>query len=549
MRQAEHVKLDVDPGSDASLLQRAARALERGDFRAAHGECLTVLQRSGPQAEAWYLLGIIAAEHGNYAKAAELFDRAIGLEAGDARYHAQRAKALVSLLQREGAREAAARAEALAPADALTLDTLGVVHTRLGDHATAIRLFERAVAADPGRANFHYNLAASRQFAGDFDAAGSAYQDALALDPGLYKAWSALVQLRRQSAADNHIEVLTALFGAGGADGERDRHLGHALAKSHEDLGDHAQALAWLKRAKAGQGGPDPVDHAVFAAARAPVLAVKPGWPSERPIFVTGLPRTGTTLADRILSSHSQVSSAGELTNFALIAKRMTATPGNLVMDAATLEAAGGLDLAALGQAYEDSAAHLVGRAPRFVDKMPLNFVYAGLIHAALPRARIICLRRHPMDACLSNYRQLFATGYSYYAYANDLEDCGRYYLEFDRLCRHWRETLPTDRYMEIAYEDIVADLEGSARALLSHCGLDWEAQCLDFHQQSGPVATASSVQVRQPIYSSSVGRWRRYGAALDGLRAVLAEGGVLDADGEWLRGAEIPAGLGGDAV
>lgn len=539
MRQAERVRMEIDPGSDAGLLQRAARALERGEFRAAHADCLAVLQRSGAQAEPYFLLGLITAAHDNHAKAVELFDRAIALEAGDARYQAHRAKALVALLQRDAAREAARLAEALAPADALTLDTIGVVHTRLGNHDAAVRLFERAVAADPGRANFHYNLAASRQFAGDFDGAETAYLAALALDRSLYKAWSALVQLRRQTAADNRIEALTTLFGAGGDDAERDRHLGHALAKSHEDLGDHVQALTWLQRAKAGQrpDGRDPVDRAVFATARQPLESINPGWPSERPVFVVGLPRTGTTLADRILASHSQVSSAGELTNFALIAKRMAGTPGNLVLDAATLQAAGSLDLAALGQAYEASTAALVGEAPRFVDKMPLNFVYAGLIHAALPQARIICLRRHPMDACLSNYRQLFATGYSYYAYANDLEDCGRYYLEFDRLCRHWRETLPPDRYMEIAYEDIVADLEGSTRALLSHCSLDWEAQCLDFHQQSGPVATASSVQVRQPLYSTSVGRWRRYGAALDGLRAVLTDGGVLDLDGDWIRG------------
>ena len=528
----------IEARNDEDLLRRAGRALERGDFRAAHADCLTVLQRSGPRAEAYFLLGAIAAAHDNHAKALELFDRAITLETGDGRYHAHRAKTLVSLLQRDEARDAAQTAESLAPADALTLDTIGVVHTRLGDHDAAIRLFEQAVAVDPGRAEYHYNLAASRQFAGDFDGAETAYLAALALDPDLYKAWSALVQLRRQTPEDGRIETLTGLFGAGGENAERDRHLGHALAKSHEDLGDHAQALAWLRRAKAGAtaDGPDPVDRAVFAAARVPLATEQAGWPSARPILVVGLPRTGTTLVDRILASHSQVSSAGELTNFALIAKRMTGTPGNLVMDAATLQAASSLDLAALGRAYEASAAALVGEAPRFVDKMPLNFIYAGLIHAALPQTRIICLRRHPMDACLSNYRQLFATGYSYYAYAGDLEDCGRHYLEFDKLCRHWREILPADRYMEIAYEDIIADQEGSTRALLRHCGLDWQAQCLDFHRQSGPVATASSVQVRQPLYSSSVGRWRRYGAALDGLRAVLTEGGVLDADGEWLR-------------
>ena len=152
--------------------------------------------------------------------------------------------------------------------------------------------------------------------------------------------------------------------------------------------------------------------------------------------------------------------------------------------------------------------------------------------------AAIVCLRRHPMDTCLSNYRQLFATSFSYYNYAFSLEHTARYYLEFDRLMAFWRDRLPADRFMEIAYEDIIADQEGQTRRLLAHCGLDWQEACLDFHQQDAAVATASSVQVRQPLYSSSVGRWRKYGAALDPMREILQAGGVIDADGAWLRGA-----------
>jgi hypothetical protein len=316
-------------------------------------------------------------------------------------------------------------------------------------------------------------------------------------------------------------------------DPDRALHLGHALAKTYEDLGDLPAAHAWLLCAKAAKRAAvvyDPhADQAMFAAAARtfPAGTRVEGNLSEAPIFVVGLPRTGTTLVDRILSSHPDVASLGELTNFALHIKRRAKTPSNMVLDVETLERASSLDLAAIGSDYLDSVRALAGDAPRFVDKMPLNFIYAGLIHRALPNARIVCLRRHPMDACLSNFRQLFATGFSHYNYAFDLEDVGRYYVGFERLVAHWRDELPADRFIEVAYEDLVADQEGETRRLLAACGLSWNDACLSFHENRAPVATASSVQVRRPLYASSVGRWRRYGDALAPLRKVLVEGGI----------------------
>jgi hypothetical protein len=145
--------------------------------------------------------------------------------------------------------------------------------------------------------------------------------------------------------------------------------------------------------------------------------------------------------------------------------------------------------------------------------------------------ARIICLRRDPMDVCLSNFRQLFATGFSYYNYAYDLEDVARYYVGFDRLVAHWRAVLPPERFTEVGYEDMVADQEGQTRRLLAFCGLEWNPRCLDFHENAAPVATASSVQVRQPLYATSVGRWRRYGAGLTPMRQILEAAGLVSAE------------------
>ena len=185
------------------------------------------------------------------------------------------------------------------------------------------------------------------------------------------------------------------------------------------------------------------------------------------------------------------------------------------------------VDPAVLGAAYVDSTRPRTGHTVHFIDKMPLNFFYCGLINTALPNARIICLRRHPMDACLSNFRQLFSTSFSYYNYAYSLEDIARYYVMFDGLVQHWRNHLPSDRYTEVHYEDLVANQETTSRRLIEHCGLVWEDQCLDFHENATPVATASSVQVRNPIYSSSVGRYKRYGNRLDGVARILEAAGI----------------------
>ncbi len=524
----------------AALIDSARTALSARRFEAAHRAAMTVLQQHGPDAEAFFVLAMIAVEHGNPGKAAEVLDRAIALEPEDARYHAHRARCLLSINRQDLTWPAVRQAMDCGPRDALTFDTIGVVLTRLGAHSEAVKLFETAVAQNPGDANFYYNLGASRQFSGDFDGAAEAYRQALSIHPDLYKASSALVSLGK-TFVDAALEDTLQHSIETSSTSESDLHLGHALARICEDRKDYPAAMNWLHRAKtkkseevAHETGDD---RAVFsAAANMPAKPAAAGYDSERPIFVVGMPRTGTTLVDRILGAHSAVEMAGELSNFSIQLKRLARTPGGFVMDAATLEAGWQVDLKALGEAYEKSTDNLVGQARRFTDKMPLNFMFAGHINAALPNARIVCLRRHPLDTCLSNYRQLFATSFSYYNYAYSLEHTARYFLEFDRLMRFWREHLPADRFMEIGYEDIIADQEGQTRRLLEHCGLAWEEACLDFHQQDVAVATASSVQVRQPLYSSSIDRWKHYREALAPMMAVLEAGEVIDADGQWLK-------------
>ena len=185
-----------------------------------------------------------------------------------------------------------------------------------------------------------------------------------------------------------------------------------------------------------------------------------------------------------------------------------------------------GLDFAKLGAAYVASTRPDTGKTARFIDKLPHNFLYAGLIARALPRARIICVRRNPMDTCLGNFRQLFAQTSPYYDYSFDLQDTGRYFIQFDRLMAHWQRTMP-ERFVEIEYEQLVEDQESVTRRLLDICGLPWDEACLRFEENSAPVATASAVQVRSPIFRSSLQRWKRYEPQLQELRALLEGAGI----------------------
>lgn len=508
-------------------LDEAEQRLAARDYRGAHTLILAAIGADDTDARAWFLMGVIAADHGNAARAAELFEKAAALGTDDARIEAYLARARMALSDAPGARDAVNRAISLRPADPLTQDTIGVVLARLGDHAAALAWFEVATAGAPGVAAYWYNLGISREFLGDFAGAEAALLTSLGLDKEQPRAWWALTGLRRQTPQDGRAGDLEALFARSGQDAAATQQLGHALAKTWEDLGEPLKALQWLEQAKAPRraatGYRSQADEALFEAAARAHLAPGAGAASERPVFIVGLPRTGTTLLDRILSSHHQVASAGELTAFGLALKRGAATPSPLMLDPPTFAAASGVDPRELGAAY---LAATDGLAPpgktRLIDKMPLNVLYAGLIHEALPEARIICLRRHPLDAVLANYRQLFATEFPYYDYALSLEDTARYYVMFDHLVAHWRARLPADRFTEVAYEDLVAGLEGEARRLVAFLGLDWDPACLAFHENAAPVSTASAVQVRAPLYASSVGRWKGYGAALDGARAVL---------------------------
>lgn len=509
-------------------MQQILSMIERKEYKAVHSHCMALIHADVTDPRPYCGLAHIAFDHDNFDKAFELFETARRYAPDNPLYIAHEAKALSLRARNDEARKLADHAKLNDIVEAHTADMLGVIYSRTGFHERAIAFFEKAVTLDSSPANFYYNLAASQQFSGLFNRAETHYKAALARNPKLYRARSALASLKKQSREQNNLFELKADFEAQSSDSSAALHLGHAIAKTYEDLGEYETSLDWLHKAKAAKArelnyNPQ-TDTKLFQAARgtenkdadiAPLC-------EAAPIFIVGLPRTGTTLVDRIISSHSKVTSAGELNLFADLIKKHSRSPSNLVMDAEGFTAIKTKSVSSLGFDYATGTQDLARGAQRFTDKMPLNFLNCGLIHRALPNARIVALRRGAMDSCLSNYRQLFSTQFSYYNYTFDLEDTAKYYRAFDALMTYWRETLPEDRFMEIGYEDIIGAQETKTRELLAFCGLDYEEACLRFHENQAPVATASSVQVRQPLYSGSIGRWKKYGHQLDGLKTAL---------------------------
>jgi len=251
------------------------------------------------------------------------------------------------------------------------------------------------------------------------------------------------------------------------------------------------------------------VDRIIHAHTRAWIDAAPSGYSAAAPVFVAGLPRTGTTLVERIIASHPAMDSAGETGAFAAEMRR------------AMKNTSTGADLAGLGRGYVDSVtAFRVPKNVRFVDKTLQNYLYCGLIHAALPKAKIILIQRHPLDACWAIYKAHFQGKFAFSYHQIELAE---YYLAYRRLSRHWRATLPPDVLLEINYEDIIRDQAATSRRIISFAGLPWDGEVLRFHESPAPSATASAVQVRRPIYSSSVGKWRHHADRLASLRARLA--------------------------
>jgi Flp pilus assembly protein TadD len=520
----------------AELYAQLTAAFDRRDWLAAQQLATRMFPLAPRHPELHYIAGITSLELQQMRHALEYLRNATILEPMRAEYAVQFAKALAVARMNRNARVAADQALALSPKDPLLLDTLGVVYSQIGVYASAVTTFRQAVILAPAHAPYRYNLATALVAAGDLDAAEIEIESCLSLDPKYWRAHLTLAQLRRQTPANHHVDRLVTLLSqvqSTPVDTPALVCLNMALAKEYEDLADYPRAFDHLTQGKcAGSANRDysiDRDEALFHAITESFperSGVADGHPTDEPIFIIGMPRTGTTLVERIISSHPDVHSAGELLNFGMSIKHLSGSRTPILIDLDTIVKSRNLDWRRLGEAYLSSTRPATGHKPHFIDKLPHNFLYAGFIANALPNAKIVCLRRNPMDTCLSNFRQLFAPKSPYFDYSFDLLDTGRYYLLFNRLMAHWQRVFPR-RILEMDYETLIDTQEACSRQLLEFCGLAWDDTCMHFENNPTPVATASAVQVRAPIYRSALKRWKKYEQQLGELRRLLSDGGV----------------------
>jgi tetratricopeptide (TPR) repeat protein len=463
-------------------------------------------------------------------------DRALSIEPHDAPLLIRRAQCLLALGRLPDACEAAAAAQLKAPPDPVLYDALGSLFSRVNDQERALSAYDRAVRLAPDNPHFIFNRATVYRFLGRLAEAEADYDRVIALQPADYEAYQNRSELRPQSVDANHIGELEALVARGISDWRGDVQVRYALAKEYEDIGDYAKSFQHLcrgaKKRREHMRYDVTVDVATvdwiiqaFPAVPDETVQQRGGAPGDAPIFIVGLPRSGTTLVDRILGSHSKVYSAGELDHLALcIVDAVRGRSGGVQLPRRELIARSAeLDFAALGSDYLERARHTAAADVRFTDKMPLNYLYCGLIRRALPNAKIVHVTRRPMAACYAMYKTLFKDGYPF---SYDLGEIGRYYVGYRRLMDHWQATIPAVIY-PLSYEALVADQVGETRKLLDFCGLEWQDSCVEFHRNPSPTTTASAAQVRRPLYDSSVSQWRHYEAELAELSSLLSAAGI----------------------
>ena len=440
-----------------------------------------------------------------------------------------RAKTLKQLERTDEALEFARQAVALAPYSAEAHLALALVLQARGETDEALAQFEQAATLPGSIAEEALNGRATLLMeSGRKEEAMAAFDRALEAFPGSVRVLTSRADAKTFKAGDPDVAAIEALL----AEGERrslpDQTSAHfALGKAYLDMGDAVRAFSHLNTANRQKRSTFRYDSAAtdrwmrgIADTFAPALFERlrrVGAPSELPVFIVGMPRSGTSLVEQILASHSQVFGAGELSALRLVIESHGLFPD--LLHSMTAETA-----QHLGRAYLDRIEPLASAHLRLIDKMPGNFLYAGLIPLILPGARLIHCRRDPVDTCLSCYTKQFG-GEQQFAY--DLTELGEFYTGYQRLMDHWAQVLPADRYLQVDYESVVEDLEGEARRLVDFLGLPWEDACLQFHTNRRVVRTASVNQVRQPIYKTSRGRWHAYA---EHLRPLLDALGLADA-------------------
>jgi len=499
--------LRSDPRDVNALRLLATCALHGGRVREAERLLMRAVGQAPDYVEARLDLGRVLRDQHRLEGAIEQFEKAIELEPGNDQGHYLLASVLAPAARTHDAIAAYRKVLELRPLHAGAWLGLGHTLKTVGQQEEAIEAYRECIRLKPGNGETYWSLANLKTYR-------LSEADIAAME----------AQLAREDNAESREEDL---------DTQSRVNFLFALAKAWEDRGDFERAWACYEEGNSTQRMEedyDPVrtevlNDAIIQVFDTPLLESKAaqGHPSNEPIFIIGLPRSGSTLLEQILASHSAVEGTAELPYAGIVANSLNRNRADGVSYPHAVRGLGPEELRKLGQDYLDLARiHRTEGRPRFIDKMPNNFPTVGLLHLILPNAKIIDARRYPLDSCLSCYRQLFARGQNF---TYDLTDIGEYFLQYQRMMDYWHEVLP-GRVLTVQYEDMVTDFDNQVRRLLDYCELPFEEGCVRFWETERPVRTASSEQVRQPIYTKSIHRWRRYqhhlGELIDVLEPVL---------------------------
>ncbi|MEH6551594.1 MAG: sulfotransferase [Pseudomonadales bacterium] len=520
--------------SKEQLYRMARQALSTGDMRAAVFACREVNASYPDYFEGWGVASELHLKLKRPEAALMAAEKALDIRPSSTKALLQKVECWLSTDNKKDAATLLLELADKEYREVQIYDRLGMLFTQLDMHEQSLPQFQKASNLEPDNPAALYNLAACQRFNGDLVDAENTLDRMLIIKPSDHEGQAMRSSLRKQTVEHNHVEELQGILASSDMTDQGQVQVCYAMAKEFDDIDDVQNAYRYLaqgadiKRSRMRYDVQTDLDiiasirdaynHQIFQSGIN-------GHSSKEPIFIIGLPRTGTTLVERVLGSHSDVYAAGELSNFSReLMRQVQVNYGEEKIPREELASCTTkMDFSRLGADYINSTRPLTGELPRFIDKLPFNFLYAGLIHLALPDAKIIHVTRHPMAACYAIYKQLFKDAYPY---SYNQEDLGRYYIAYHQLMSHWNTVMPGVIY-SLSYESVVADLESESRKLLNFCELPWEDQCLKFYESKQASTTASASQVRKPVYSSSVNRWRAYEDELQPLRAILEGAGI----------------------
>ena len=513
----------------SKTLAVAAEHQKAGRLKEAKALYREILEANPENVDALRMMGMLALSESQADKAERFFRRAVSNAPDFVGAIVDLGQALKDQNRFEEAIASFRRAIELEPGNVKAHFLLGSTLSPSALTYEAIEAYQRTLELRPQHVGAHLGLGHVLKTVGRQEEAVEAYRECIRLRPDNGATYWSLANLKTFRLSSDEIQEMQTQLESEDLDKESEVNFLFALAKATEDRGDFERAWQYYRTGNAERRMMEYYDPVRAEVMNDSVIEVfdkeflaghsDQGHPDSAPIFVVGLPRSGSTLIEQILASHSQVEGTSELPYVGHATASLNLNRADGVNYPEAVRELGEEHLKSLGQGYLRAAQmHRTEGAPHFVDKMPNNFPSVGFIHLILPNAKIIDARRHPLDSCLSCFRQLFARGQPF---TYDLTDIGEYFLEYQRLMDYWHDVLP-GRVLTVQYEDVVTDFETQVRRVLEFCELPWEDSCMNFYETDRPVRTASSEQVRQPVYSKSVNFWRNYEDKLDELITVL---------------------------